>query len=182
MIQTHILSREGHGRYALENGHEYKSKTVTQQMESRIAAVLRLYGGIARTGDIHKALWDRPKGEKDRPYAYQLVARTLAKSPQFHQAFGRGFWNLSEGERLGLPLLGRWVAICQDGQIESRDRFYQEVGCSFATARGDMEVSQATQDAEVRAALKLVAISGNCRSVALGQPPSVTKPESLREV
>jgi len=173
MVDGHILRREGYGRYSLAQGHHRRLLSVTRRTEELIAEVLRSHGGIAKTADIHAAIWDRPRGGRQRTYQQQRITKALARSERFSQDYGRGFWNLPLDERRRLPLLGKWAAYeirakdARDADIEVQT-WFAKVGEAFAQARGDLNVGEIVGDPEIADALvQLAAKAPAARALAM---------------
>ena len=160
LVERAILKRVSHGRYALRNGYQKRIEPVRDKFERLIAEALVACGGIARTKEIHEAVWGKPKGGLDRGYEYRCVTETLKQSGQFQQGCGRGIWHLPVSELLRLPLIGRWATLDIEGQLTGpgpdvldRDDFFQRVGQAFAEARSDISAEIVVSHPAVKAAL-----------------------------
>lgn len=160
MVTADLLEKPARGLYRLHPTWHRRAATVPGQVAADIRIFLRTEGGVACTKDIHRHIWDRPKGSLERPYEYRLVTSTLSRSHWFSQEFGRGYWNLEAEELRRLPRLGRWTAKViarRGGDLTCRDEYFSAVGDAFSEARGDLSLSDVVGDLGIRAALGRVA-------------------------
>jgi hypothetical protein len=154
MTEASILERVGYGKYALCPGYQRRTVSVGSDTEALIYSVLIDHGGIAVTRDIHKAVWGGERAKGDRPYDYVRVMKALRVSERIGQNFGKGVWNLAEGERAALPMRGRWVGLVQGlDSAKTRNAFFQDVGAAFCDARGERSLADVAGDSAIAGAL-----------------------------
>jgi hypothetical protein len=170
LTKKHLVEHSGYGWYTLPANAGLRSIDVHDQTENEIAEFLRTCGGIARTLHIHKAIYDRPAGLKDRDHDYKRVTLALKESPLFRQDFRRGYWNLLDEEREVLPMLGKWASVQikrdwfgndERGDFASwdakRDDFFNSVGSAFVDASDEWNSAELVQVSGVRDALQVMA-------------------------
>lgn len=159
MTKAAILKRVRYGEYVLCPGYERRSASVESDTERLIYSCLVELGGLARIHDIHRAVWGGERRKGDRPYDYGRVQRALRHSARFQQSFGRGVWNLPEGELARHPMPGRWAGLVMGKDSpKDRDAFFRDVGAGFTDARGDIELGAVSGDPEIARLLDQMAV------------------------
>ncbi|HEY2007652.1 MAG TPA: hypothetical protein VGH23_01590 [Rhizomicrobium sp.] len=167
MTRRQLLVRQEAGRYTVAPGYEKEELDARAGTEDRILAFLRERGGVASTGEIHRAVAGHMPNTEERTQENELVTRTLKES--FRQDFGYGRWNLNPEELDRLPLLGRWAdhRIQVDWRRdkspfetwqEARADLFLRVGEAFADARGDLGVLEVASRPEVATILDAMTI------------------------
>jgi hypothetical protein len=101
MVRRHRLLNPAHGFYGLAPNYTLGSLDNFDCLERAIDRFLTAKGGSARTGDIHRALGDRP--QRERGYDFQLIQRVLKESPKFDN-YGRGWWRNATERATALTL------------------------------------------------------------------------------
>jgi hypothetical protein len=94
MAREKLLIRVRRGVYRVSPNHKMIGIDWHARVEDSIVKFLRENDGIARTKEIHEAVFGRRElGEEPRTFEHRLVSSVLRESRLFHHQ-GRGVWSL----------------------------------------------------------------------------------------
>jgi hypothetical protein len=165
MAKVHLVAKLRHGLYAPCPDRDTRERTARAVTVESILAHLRECGGIARTGDIQRAVGDRPRG--GHGYDHKKITLALKESPLFDQYFGRGWWNLTERDLETVPVIGKWRSRFIEREWRKskerdepwerkRDSLFDNIGSAFMQARGRLNIADVVAEPGIHEALLMM--------------------------